>query len=63
MEKKSCDLMVLNGSQAIGSAENSIEVIDRAGEVVARWDGAKEAVAANLFALIESRLITARAIA
>ena len=29
MEKKSCDLMVLNGPQAIASAENTIEVIDR----------------------------------
>jgi phosphopantothenoylcysteine decarboxylase/phosphopantothenate--cysteine ligase len=57
MEKKSCDLMVLNDSQAIGSADNTIEVIDRAGEVVARWEGAKETVATRLFALIESSLI------
>jgi phosphopantothenoylcysteine decarboxylase / phosphopantothenate---cysteine ligase len=57
MEKKSCDLMVLNDSQAIGSAENAIEVIDRAGEVLARWEGAKETVANRLFALIENRLI------
>jgi hypothetical protein len=35
-------------------------VIDRAGEVVARWDGVKEAVAAKLFALIEDRLIAAQ---
>jgi phosphopantothenoylcysteine decarboxylase/phosphopantothenate--cysteine ligase len=57
MEKKSCDLMVLNDSQAIGSADNAIEVIDRGGEVVARWQGPKETVAARLFGLIESRLI------
>jgi phosphopantothenoylcysteine decarboxylase/phosphopantothenate--cysteine ligase len=57
MEKKSCDLMVLNDSQAIGSADNAIEVIDRGGEVVARWEGVKETVATRLFALIESRLI------
>ncbi|HJS08198.1 MAG TPA: phosphopantothenoylcysteine decarboxylase [Pirellulales bacterium] len=60
MEKKSCDLMVLNDSQAIGSADNAVEVIDRGGEVVARWEGAKESVAARLFALIESRLITGK---
>jgi phosphopantothenoylcysteine decarboxylase/phosphopantothenate--cysteine ligase len=57
MEKKSCDLMVLNDSQAIGSADNAVEVIDRAGEIVARWEGTKETVAARLFALIERRLI------
>jgi phosphopantothenoylcysteine decarboxylase/phosphopantothenate--cysteine ligase len=57
MEKKSCDLMVLNQSQAIGSVDNTIEVIDRAGEVVARWEGIKETVAARLFALIERTLI------
>jgi phosphopantothenoylcysteine decarboxylase/phosphopantothenate--cysteine ligase len=57
MEKKSCDLMVLNDSQAIGSVDNAIEVIDRAGEIIARWDGAKETVATRLFALIENRLI------
>ena len=60
MEKKSCDLMVLNESQAIGSAENAIEVIDRAGEILARWEGAKEVIASRLFALIENRLIAVR---
>ena len=29
MQKKSCDLMVLNGPQAISSAENTVEVLDR----------------------------------
>ena len=31
MQKKSCDLMVLNGPEAIGSAENTVEVLDRTG--------------------------------
>jgi phosphopantothenoylcysteine decarboxylase/phosphopantothenate--cysteine ligase len=57
MQKKSCDLMVLNGPQAISSAENSVEVLDRAGEVVASIAGAKETVAAKLFDLIAKRLI------
>ena len=60
MEKKSCDLMVLNGPQAIASAENTIEVIDRSGASVASYEGAKETVARQLFALIHERLIGAQ---
>ena len=57
MQKKSCDLMVLNGPQAIDSADNSVEVLDRSGEVVGSFSGAKESVARELFGLIEKRLI------
>jgi phosphopantothenoylcysteine decarboxylase/phosphopantothenate--cysteine ligase len=57
MEKKSCDLMVLNGPQAIAAAENTIEVIDRSGEAIAAFLGPKESVAQGLFALIQRRLI------
>ncbi len=57
MQKKSCDLMVLNGPQAINSADNSVEVLDRTGEVIATISGAKENVAWELFGLIEKRLI------
>jgi phosphopantothenoylcysteine decarboxylase/phosphopantothenate--cysteine ligase len=57
MEKKSCDLMVLNGPQAIGASENAVEVLDRSGALVAGFQGGKEAVARKLFALIEERLM------
>ena len=57
MEKKSCDLMVLNGARAIGAAENTIEIIDRAGNLLATYDGGKEDVARELFRLIGERLI------
>ncbi|HZZ29886.1 MAG TPA: phosphopantothenoylcysteine decarboxylase [Pirellulales bacterium] len=57
MQKKSCDLMVLNGPQAISALENSVEVLDRSGEVVATISGAKETVARELFGLIQQRLI------
>jgi phosphopantothenoylcysteine decarboxylase/phosphopantothenate--cysteine ligase len=58
MEKKSCDLMVLNGPQAMNAMDNSIEVFDRTGAVLASYHGAKEDVANQLFALIVNRLIT-----
>jgi phosphopantothenoylcysteine decarboxylase/phosphopantothenate--cysteine ligase len=57
MEKKSCDLMVLNGPQAIGASDNAVEVIDRSGTLVASFRGGKEAVARQLFALFDERLI------
>ncbi len=57
MQKKSCDLMVLNGPQAMNSMENAVELIDRTGEVIANISGAKEKVAHELFGLIQSRLI------
>jgi phosphopantothenoylcysteine decarboxylase/phosphopantothenate--cysteine ligase len=57
MQKKSCDLMVLNGPQAIAASENAVEVIDRAGTPVGSFSGAKDDVARDLFALIENRLI------
>ncbi|HTQ38093.1 MAG TPA: phosphopantothenoylcysteine decarboxylase [Pirellulales bacterium] len=59
MQKKSCDLMVLNGPQAISALENSVEVLDRSGEIVATVSGAKEDVARKLFQLIANRLIKA----
>jgi phosphopantothenoylcysteine decarboxylase/phosphopantothenate--cysteine ligase len=58
MQKKSCDLMVLNGPQAISAAENCVEVLDRSGEVISSMTGPKESVAAELFRLIAARLIS-----
>ena len=57
LEKKHCDLMVLNGTTAISSTDNSVEVIDSKGNVIASITGAKIEVARKLFELIESRLI------
>jgi phosphopantothenoylcysteine decarboxylase/phosphopantothenate--cysteine ligase len=57
MEKKSCDLMVVNGAEAIGAADNSVEVLDRTGQVIGTLAGAKEQVAGQLFQLIEAKLI------
>jgi len=53
LEKKSCDLMVLNGPQAISSLETSVEIMDRTGTVIRRIDGTKEAVAAGIMKAIQ----------
>lgn len=57
LEKKSCDLMVLNGPEAMHAATNQVEILDSAGQVVARLAGLKEDVARGIFAVIQQRLI------
>ena len=57
LEKKHCDLMVLNGPEAMHSLENSVEIMDREGRVLEQLTGPKEAVAQGIFKVIESRLI------
>jgi phosphopantothenoylcysteine decarboxylase/phosphopantothenate--cysteine ligase len=57
LEKKHCDLMVLNGPEAMHSLENSVEIMDRAGQVINSFSGPKEAVATGIFEVIEARLI------
>jgi phosphopantothenoylcysteine decarboxylase / phosphopantothenate---cysteine ligase len=57
LEKKSCDLIVLNSPSAIGAADNSVEVLDRTGTVIAALTGSKVEVADGVFQIIERRLI------
>jgi len=57
LEKKSCDLMVLNGLQAMHSLDNEVEIIDRRGRVVQAFGGSKEDVARGILRIIQQRLI------
>jgi phosphopantothenoylcysteine decarboxylase / phosphopantothenate---cysteine ligase len=57
LEKKSCDLMVLNGPEAMHSAETRVEIIDRHGAVLETLAGPKEAVARGIARVIEAVLI------
>jgi phosphopantothenoylcysteine decarboxylase/phosphopantothenate--cysteine ligase len=57
LERKSCDLIVVNGEAAIGATENSVEILDRSGDVIAALSGPKDEIARELFAVIENRLI------
>lgn len=57
LEKKSCDLMVLNGPEAMNSLENNVELIDRAGSVLAAFSGVKQDVATGILSIIQQRLI------
>ncbi len=57
LERKRCDLIVVNGPAAIDSARTHLEVLDPAGRILAELAGGKRRVARSLFNLIEQRLI------
>jgi phosphopantothenoylcysteine decarboxylase/phosphopantothenate--cysteine ligase len=57
LEKKSCDLMVLNGPQAMRALDTDVEIIDREGQIVERLAGSKEEVARGIVRVIGKRLI------
>lgn len=61
LERKSCDLMVINGPAAMDSVENSVEVIDRTGHVLASFRGKKEEVARGILTIVQQRLIASKA--
>jgi len=60
LERKRCDLIVVNGPAAIGAGETSVEVLDRSGRVVGAFAGQKRRVAREVFQLIERLLIAGR---
>jgi len=57
LERKSCDLIVLNGPAAMDAADNQVEVLDRTGAVVASLAGSKTLVARGILQAIQERLI------
>ncbi len=58
LERKCCDLMVSNSVEAISSLENSVEILDPAGQVLRTAAGSKLAVAREILAVIDERLMT-----
>lgn len=60
LEKKHCDLMVLNGAEAMHAADTRVEILDTRGEVIETLDGRKESVARGIAATIQRRLIAPR---
>jgi phosphopantothenoylcysteine decarboxylase/phosphopantothenate--cysteine ligase len=59
LEKKSCDLMVLNGPQAMNAPDNQVEILDRQGNVIESLAGSKEEVARGILRIIQNRLVLA----
>lgn len=59
LERKSCDLIVINGPEAMHAVDTQVEVIDAAGRVLASLCGSKRQVAGNVVSVIQQRLISA----
>ncbi len=57
LEKKNCDLIVLNGPQAMDSLDNEVEIINREGATVGQFHGSKEDVAKGILNVVQSLLI------
>ncbi len=57
MERKKCDLIVLNGPDAINATDTHVEVLGQDGQVLATHAGSKNDVAQMILELIQSRLI------
>ena len=60
LERKRCDLMVSNGVEAMNAFDNRVEILDPAGVVLRQASGRKEAVAGEILAVIQERLIRSR---
>ena len=57
LERKKCDLIVLNGPESMFSKNTRVEVIAADGQVLAELTGNKTEVAVGLLAIIQERLI------
>jgi phosphopantothenoylcysteine decarboxylase/phosphopantothenate--cysteine ligase len=57
LERKNCDLIVLNGPAAIRAADTRVEIIDRSGNVVGQFAGSKLEVARAIFRVLDEKLI------
>ncbi len=56
LERKKCDLIVVNGPAALHAADTKIEVLDARGDVLAAAAGSKRRVAKVLLRVIAARL-------
>ena len=57
LERKSCDLIVVNGPDAMHAPDAEIEVIDAAGNVLVTACGTKERVGEEIFRVIQQQLV------
>ncbi len=56
LRAKNCDVVVLNSPQAIGAADNDVQLIDRSGDVAAHWVGSKSDIAKWLIEWVSANL-------
>lgn len=59
LQRKSCDLVVLNGATAINASDNDVEIIAPGGNVIESISGSKQYVAERILSVIQTELIAA----
>jgi phosphopantothenoylcysteine decarboxylase / phosphopantothenate---cysteine ligase len=57
LERKRCDMIVVNGPAAVHAQNTRVEVIAKQGGVLAELSGSKRHVAKEIFEIVEERLI------
>lgn len=57
IQRKRCDLMIVNRPSAIGAEWSSVEILDSQGTCLAEWAGTKTDIAYRLRELIEQRFL------
>lgn len=57
LERKSCDLIVVNGPEAVHAADTRVEILGRTGQSLGRFSGSKSDVANSIFNIIQQQLI------
>jgi phosphopantothenoylcysteine decarboxylase / phosphopantothenate---cysteine ligase len=57
LEQKNCDLVVVNGPDAISAGETRVDVLGKSGEILASLAGSKGQVARGIFRILQQRLI------
>jgi phosphopantothenoylcysteine decarboxylase / phosphopantothenate---cysteine ligase len=60
LERKKCDLIVVNGPEAVYALDTRVEIFDASGDVVAAFAGSKQEVGRQIFQAIMERLIKNR---
>lgn len=57
LERKSCDMIVVNGPEAIHAAETQVILLGKSGHILGSFSGSKNDVAESLFDVIQRQLI------
>lgn len=57
LERKCCDLIVLNFPEAMQSLNNDVQVLNAAGQIIAKFAGPKQKVGELIFGVIQSQLL------
>jgi phosphopantothenoylcysteine decarboxylase/phosphopantothenate--cysteine ligase len=57
LERKNCDLIVVNGPGAIHAPDTRVEILDATGAIVGKFTGSKQSVARQILSVIHEHLI------